>query len=279
MKVINLSNFICLVLLCFGTDAVLAKPSATGTITIDGVSWPVADAVATLDGEKLEIVFAQKAFDRSSWADDGLFGMFDLWDFVDNEARDAQSLTITIDDEDGSYAGHTVKTGSGGGGGFNNSYDDSVSLTTRDDKRIAGTLKLAGGSLGANVSFDLLIEKFGPLARGGTALPADGGAPGQALKATVDATHSGDIEKMLAISHPSKRKEIETAKAAGEIDRMLKMAQKITPTITKITGGGIDGDKAWVEFDGRRSDRPMKGTATLTRTGGKWYVKRLSSRK
>jgi len=278
MKVLNLSKVICLALLALGGNAVFAKSAATGTVTIDGVTWPVADAVATLDGEDLQIVFGQKTFDRSAWADDGKFGTFDLWEFVDNEARDAQSLTIDIDEEDGSYGGHNIKTSSGGGGGFDSSYDDSVTLTTRDEKRVAGTIKLVGADLGADVSFDLAIERFGPLARAGTPLPAGGGEPGVALKATVDATHSGDIEQMLAISHPSNRKEIEDAKAAGEVEQMLKMAQLFTPKITRITGGSIDGDKAWVEFDGDQDGHAMQGTATLTRTDGKWYVKGISSR-
>jgi len=278
MKSPKFSKVACLMLLALAGNVALAKSSATGTVTIDGVNWPVADAVATLDGEDLQLVFAQKKFDRSAWADDGKFGTFDLWDFVDNEARDAQSLTISIDKEDGSYGGHNVKTGSGGGGGFDSSYDDSVTLTTRDAERVAGTIKLAGGDLSADVSFDLKIEAFGPLARAGTPLPADGGEPGLALKATVDATHSGDIEQMLAVSHPSNRKEIEDAKASGEVAQMLKMAQAFTPKITKITGGSIDGDKAWVEFEGDQGGRTMKGTATLTRTDGRWYVKGMSSR-
>jgi len=279
MNLMQPSKVMCAVLLALGSHAVIAKPGATGTVTIGGVSWPVVDAVATLDGENLELVFAQKPFDRAVWADDGKLGTFDLWDFKDNEARDAQSLTIDLDDADGSYAGHSVKTGSGSGGGFDSAYDNSVTLTARDDTHVAGTLKMGGGDLGAEISFDLVIEKFGPLARGGTPLPADGGEPGKALKAAVDATHSGDIEQMLAISHPANRKEIEDAKAAGETAQMLKMAQAFTPKITQITGGSIDGDKAWVEFEGQQGGREMKGTATLTRTDGKWYLKGMSDRK
>jgi hypothetical protein len=267
-----------LTLALFASTCALAKTGATGSVNLDGVSWPVVDAIATLDGEKLEVVFAQKAFDRGSWIDDGKFGTFDLWNFKDDAARDAQSLTVTIDQKDGSYAGHNVKTATRSGGGFDNSYDNSVTLTARDDKHIAGTLKLGGGGISAEVSFDLVIEKFGPLALPGTPLPAGGGDAGAALKAMFDATHKGNIEQMLALSHPENRKEIEDAKAAGTTAQMLKMAQSFTPTLTKITGGKVDGDKAWVEFEGQQFDRAMKGTATMTRVDGKWYVKGVSAR-
>ena len=267
-----------LTLALFTSACALAKTGATGTVTLDGVSWPVVDAVATLDGEKLEIVFAQKPFDRATWADDGEFGTFDLWSFKNN-ARDAQSLSISIDQADGSYAGHNVKTAKGSAGGFNNSYDNSVTLTARDGKHVAGTLNLVGGGISAEVNFDLVIEKFGPLALPGTPLPAGGGDPGGALKATFDATHKGNIEQILSLSHPENRKEIEDAKDAGTTAQMLRMAQAFTPTVSKITGGSVDGDRAWVEFEGQQSGRVMKGTATLTRIDGKWYVKGISARK
>ena len=265
-------------LLAVSAGPAFAKSGASGTITIDGKSWPVADAVATLNGENLEVVFGQKTFDRASWAEDGEFGTFDLWEFKDNEARDAQSLTIDIDEEDGSYAGHSIKTGSGGGGGFNSDYDNSVSLSARDAQHVAGTIKLTGDDLAADVSFDLPIIKFGPLARAGTPLPAGGGDPGKALKAMIDATHAGKLDEMIALSHPERRRGIEEAKAAGEADEMLKMAQAFTPKISKITGGTVDGDTAWVEFDGQEDGSAVKGTATLTRAEGKWFVKGISTK-
>lgn len=57
-----------LTLALFASTCALAKTGATGTVNLDGVSWPVVDAVATLDGEKLEVVFAQTPFDRATWA-------------------------------------------------------------------------------------------------------------------------------------------------------------------------------------------------------------------
>lgn len=259
--------------------AALAKSGAAGSVTINGVSWPVADAVATLDGENLEIVFAQKVFDRDAWADDGNFRSFDLWDFKDNAAGDARSLSIDIDEADGSYSGHKVTSASGQIVGSASEYENSVKLTARDEKHVAGTIKLVGGAIGAQVSFDLEIKKFGPLATPGTPLPAGGGGPGAAFKALVDATHAGNIEQMLATCPPKNCKKIEDAKAAGKTDAMLKMFQDSTPKVTKITGGSVNGDNAWVEFEGQQGGRAMKAMVTMNRIDAKWYLKGMYPRK
>lgn len=265
-------------LLALGATPVLAKPGANGTVTLDGSRWPVADAVATLEGDELKLVFASKEFDRVAWAEDGEFGTFDLWDYKDNENREAQSLSITVDKESGGYSGHGTMSGSGGGGGYSSDYEDSLKLSARDDKHVAGTLKLTGDDIVAEVTFDLPIQKFGPLARPGTALPSDGGEPGKALKAVVDATHAGDLDKMIALSLPEKREQLEQAKASGEAAKMLEMAKLFTPKISKVTGGTVDGDKAWVDFEGQEDGATVKGTAELGRSGGKWYVGSINTR-
>lgn len=278
MQVTLLSRALLAALLSTGISLAWAKSGASGTVTIEGTSWPVADAAATLEGDKMEIVFAQKPFDRDAWADDGEFGFFDLMEFKDNAARDAQSLTITLDKDDGSYAGHNVKTATGGGGGFDSAHDLSVKLTARDDKHVAGTLKMTDDPA-AEISFDLPFIKYGPMARVGTPLPSDGGEPGKALLAVINATHAGNFDQMLALTHPDRRERMQNAKTSGETAKMLEMQQKFTPKISKITGGGINGDKAWIEFEGADGGGAMKGSATLNRVDGQWYVKGLKAKR
>jgi hypothetical protein len=98
------------------------------------------------------------------------------------------------------------------------------------------------------------------------------------LRAVVDATLAGNVDKMTELSHPERRAGIEEAKKAGEIDQMLTMAKLFTPKIKKITGGTMDGDKAWVEFIGDESGSEVKGTGTLTRLNGKWYLEGIQTR-
>ena len=94
----------------------------------------------------------------------------------------------------------------------------------------------------------------------------------------VDATLAGDVDKMTALSHPERRAGIEEAKKAGEIDQMLQMAKLFTPKIKEITGGTVDGDKAWVEFLGDEGGSEVKGTGTLVRMNGKWYLEGIQTR-
>lgn len=257
--------------------AALAKDGATGTVTIDGTAWPVADAAAVMDGDDLEIVFSQHRWDRAAWADDGEFGTFDLMEY--EGGVDGQSLTVDIDEEDGGYGGHTTRFSMGStSGGYSSDYESSVTLTTRTPERVAGTVKMAGDGLAADVSFDLPVTRKGPLKRAGTPLPNDGGEPGKALRAVVDATHAGDVEKMTALSNPERRAGIEEARKAGQLEEMLTMAKLFTPRIKQITGGTVDGDKAWVEFTGEEEGGETKGTATLTRVNGRWYLDGIQTR-
>lgn len=263
-------------LVCSAAGA-FARDGATGTVSIDGQSWAVADAIATMEGEDLQIVFAQHKWDRAAWADDGEFGTFDLMEYEGD--ADGQSLSVDIDEEKGTYGGHNIRYSMGSSsGGYSSDYEPSVVLTSRTAERVAGTVKMQGGDLVTDVSFDLPIQKTGPLARAGTPLPADGGEPGKVLRAVVDATLAGDVDKMTALSHPERRAGIEEAKKAGQIEEMLTMAKLFTPRIKRITGGTVDGDKAWVEFVGDEGGSEVKGTGTLVRVNGGWYLEGIQTR-
>lgn len=255
----------------------LARAGASGTVTIDGKTWPVADAVAVSDQGDVEIWFTELKFDRMKWAEDGEFGVFDPYKFVD----DGSGTSVTVDvDDDGSYGGHSVRYGSSSSSStMSSDHEGTLTLTANDGKRIAGRWKLDDGSgLVVDVGFDLPITATGPMARPGTPLAADGGEPGKALRAMVDATHAGQLDTMIALSDPERRKGIEEAKAAGQAAEMLQMAQLFTPKIGKITGGTLLDDQAWVDFEGSEGSGPVKGTAELSRKDGKWYVKSINTR-
>lgn len=255
-----------------------ARPGASGTVTADGETWRVADAVAVSDDGDVEIWFSRLAFDRVAWAEDGEFGTFDTYEFVDD--ADGPALRIDVDEEDDRYGGHTFRSSSSSSsGGYSSDLESSLTITARDDEHVAGSVKFDDGAgLAADIVFDLPITKTGPLARPGTPLPADGGAPGKALRATIEATHAGDLDKLIALSAPEKRQAIEQAKAAGEAQQMIEMAQVFTPKLTKITGGTTEGDQAWVDFEGEDSGSAVKGTAELMRVGGRWFVKGINTR-
>jgi hypothetical protein len=264
--------------LALATAPVHAKAGASGTVTADGATWKVADAVAVSDDGDVEIWFSKLEFDRAAWADDGKFESFDTYDF--KGGGDGPALRIDIDEEDNSYGGHTYRaSSSSSSGGFSSDLETGVTITARDDAHVTGTVKFDDGAgLAADISFDLPITATGPLARAGTPLPAGGGEPGKALRAMVEATHAGNLDTMIALSHPERRKGIEQAKAAGEAAEMLKMAQLFTPKITRITGGNTDGDQAWVDFEGTEEGAAVTGSAELSRADGKWYIKSINTK-
>lgn len=269
-------------LLCAAAIAVAALPAfaangASGTITINGETWPVADAVAIEDGDDLEIVFSQLPFDRGQWADDGQFDSFDLYTFVDD--ADGASLKIDVDEDSGRYGGHRIQfSSSSSSGGYSSDYEDSLTLDARSADRVAGSVALQGEELAAAITFDLAITRTGPLARSGTPLPAGGGDPGKALVAMIDATHAGNLDRMIELSEPERRAGIEEARAAGEAGQMLQMARLFTPKIERITGGTVDGDRAWVEFVGSEDGASVNGTGELTRIDGHWYIRSINTR-
>ena len=271
-------SLVAALLVALALPCVHAKSGASGTVTADGTTWKVADAVAVSEDGDVEIWFSKLEFDRAAWADDGKFESFDTYEFKGDE--DGPALRIDVDEEDNSYGGHTYRSSSSSSsGGFSSDLESGVTITARDDEHVAGKVKFDDGAgLAADITFDLPITATGPLARAGTPLPADGGEPGKALRAMVDATHAGNLDSMIALSHPERRQGIEQAKAAGEAAEMLKMAQIFTPKISRITGGSTDGDQAWVDFEGTEDGGTVKGTAELTRAEGKWYIKSINTK-
>ena len=274
MRRIALSSTLVLVL--SPVSLALAKDGAAGTVTFSGEAWPVADAVAIQDGDEIELHFAKVAWDRAEWARDGKFESFDLHSFKDD--ADSPSLTMDLNAE-GAYSGHTFRFGpSSTSGGYDSTFESAISISARSAERIAGTVRFPDtDGYSADVSFDLPIIKEGPLARPGKPLPADGGEPGKRLKATIDATHAGDIDAMTALSNPERRAGIEEAKAAGEIDQMLAMAKLFTPTLTRITGGNVDGDRAVVDFIGNDGTGEVKGMADMVLIDGVWYLEQINT--
>ena len=59
---------------------------------------------------------------------------------------------------------------------------------------------------------------------------------------------------------------------------IVMAAQAFTPSKATITGGSIDGDKAWLDFDGVQGGEAMKGLAIVERKDGAWYVRNIETR-
>ncbi|MEO7917806.1 MAG: hypothetical protein ABIR16_09195, partial [Dokdonella sp.] len=129
----------------------------------------------------------------------------------------------------------------------------------------------------ADIEFDVPIVS-GPMPRPGKPLPSDGGEPGKVFNAQIAAIAKGDFDALVKLSPPEYRESImaDAKKDGGKMEMMA--AQAFTPSKATITGGSIDGDKAWLNFDGTQGGEAMKGLAIVERKDGAWYVRNVETR-
>lgn len=249
-----------------------AAPPASGTVTIDGERWTVADAAAYPEGDATTVVFSNAVFDRREFAKDGKLDSFDL---MRHAGGGTQNFSITIG-EDGSFKGYGKQTGNGGGGGYNSTIADGFALESRSGGRVKGRIAFEDEDLAADVAFDLPVEST--LARAGTPLPAGGGAIGTAALAHFEAMASADAKRILAMVPPDRRAEQEAMMADPESAEMIGFLAAMTPRKAVVTGGTQDGDRATLDFTGEDADGgKLKGTVEGTRIEGRWYFNGVST--
>ena len=262
------SNLLALVVAAIAATPALAAEGGSGTVSLDGQRWEVADVMAWRDGDDIEVVFASQPFDRKAMAKDG---RIDTFDFM---GLDGPTLTVNID-ADGPTMCYDFSTDSGGGSSCNSDYQSAVTPTRNADGRIAGKVDWADDDSAIKVDFDLAITT--EVERAGTPLPADGGEPGKAVLAHFAAVASGDLAKIKAVSHPE-RVAMMDATDEAEAREMVGFLQAMTPTGVSVTGVVVDGDTAMVDFAGKRDGADISGTAEVVRVDGRWYVTGTNTR-
>jgi hypothetical protein len=112
----------------------------------------------------------------------------------------------------------------------------------------------------------------------GQPLPADGGEPGKVFLALHRAVQAGDFDAIVAVLPPDKAGGFRALHATPDYAQELAAIQAMTARNVTITGGRIDGDEAWIEFDGEEADVQRSGTAEMVRVEGTWYVRTESTR-
>lgn len=135
----------------------------------------------------------------------------------------------------------------------------------------------------------LTLALFAPPATLGAALPADGGDPGKAYRACLDAIAKKDKTGIISLCFPQGDSWLEKTNLdyftpetfALEI-RQLRREFRLVDVV--ISGGQIEGDKADLQVTGQMtaprleptgeiieaSREPVKGTVSLVRTSGGW---------
>jgi hypothetical protein len=242
-----------------------AADGASGSFRIVGLDFTVAYALAWRDGDDLKLTFSDAPFDRAAFAEDGTL---DAFDFL---RHDGVTIEVGVDAEDGSASGMSTRIG--GSSSYSSGAGEQLVLARNDGERIAGHFSVADVT---TIAFDLPVLG-NAIARPGTALPADGGEPGQALLAQFAAIHAGDMDALIAMAPAEQAQELRAAVAEGEAEQVLTMARMFTPTQVRVTGGSQDGDRAWIDFTGSESGGTVTGTGVMRRSDGRWRVESTST--
>lgn len=260
------SRLILAVFLCQAPAALADQGTASGRFQAAGELRSVVDGMAVRDGRNILVVVSDQGFDRVAFGADG---KYDLWDFLDHPGN---SLQLKLDAEAGFLWSWSTLSG---GSSVSGSGGDGLSLEQAGADRIKGRWQDEAGHA---VQFDLPVLAQ-DVPRSGQPLPADGGEPGAAFRAMLQAIHAGDIEGMIAHSAREQAEELRAAVASGEAAQVMEMAKAFTPAADglAIQGGTVDGERAWVEFSGRDATGPIRGTALMLRIDGKWRMDAINS--
>ena len=109
----------------------------------------------------------------------------------------------------------------------------------------------------------------------GDPLPPDGGDPGRAYLAWVDAVHSGDPERLKPLVSPDMAEMLDT-KDKAELAEELELMKSMTPTELKILSGSSDGKTAILEVEGKMDGEKLRGEITLVKDGELWMTTETS---
>lgn len=254
-----------LALLCTPQSGFAADPSFGGEFKIEDATHKIVDAIAFPNRDDIVVVLSDHPLDRVKLGEDGTIDSMDFFDAPDG------LLKLDIDPLAGEL--EMLRLSSEGRYKMMFASAASLELSHNDAERIAGRVKFTNGP---EAFFDLPITR--KIERPGTPLPADGGAPGLALLAYVQAIHSGDFDAMVAHAPAAKAERYRKAQAAGETEKLLNLARKFTPKEIAITGGRQDGTQAWVEFSGKLEGQAKAGTGTMKLDNGRWVLEKIKTR-
>lgn len=264
--------------LAAATAARAAAPgTASGTITVNGKSVALAHAAAAnhknpFDAKKTDVVLllTNVAVDPAVMADD--FGRMKLagkGNFSGVEVEiDAEGQVISgtlYSPEFKKFNGSISATGM-------HEFQGKVTSSSIEGKLfIPKDDSFAGYTYKYDATFNApLTAPAAPVVKAlkGTALPADGGAPGKAYRDYLAALKAGDLAKLaksVDAQHAAQMK-------SPDFKEMLKMIQAMEPTNIRITRGAVDGSKATLEVAGKDGDQTSTGTIDLVMEGGAWKL-------
>ena len=238
-----------------------ARADARGVVMKPlGHAYPVREALAWRDGERIRVVLSAQPFDWIGFAADG---RLDAKDLVRHriETGDLGTIELVLDANGyfREWDHDETEDGVNPVGGWK--------LAALDDAHVAGTFRYAT----TDVAFDLPI-RGAAIAESGTALAA-GSEPVRALEAYFAAQRRRDVKGTMALAMAPE----EIAGVDAEQEARFAAALEPTPlTVERIefVSGRGTGSVATVEYKAYAmipNDRPRR--ASLARIDGRWIVR------
>lgn len=274
--------------------AVVCAAAGSEVAAADPLRQGTASGFFSVDGKKVTLKYAYAMLQESMSSPDGLDVAVLLTSApLGEEALKARTLDDAIDTRIPSlfYAldagGKTVREAlvhparKGGGDTFTGLTLGAVTLK-REPDRVQGTVGLS--STGENsqsffhFAFAVKAEFKAPLSASGepprlTAanadpLPKDGGAPGKAYLALVDAARKGDLKALQPLVDP------ELLEGSAEEKKFtLAMLKEPISKAVKIDKGFVKGENATLYVVGTGADGVSYGTIRMQATGSAWILK------
>ena len=255
-----------------------ADTMVEGSVSLEHGNWAAVDAIAYPDGEELDVVFSDMAFDREAIAEDGVANSFDVLRHSGNTLTinvGVDGPTMCVDvmsrSEDTMYSGSSCRS----------EFSNAIEIESLNDDRIAGGMNW-GPSDGEHIHLQFDVEILGGASGGmvgepGDPLPGDGGEPGKAVLLHFQLLAAGDWEGLKARAHPEGRAMMEESEATGEHVEMLEMLRAFAPQNVRITGGTVSGDTARVNYEADENGASVSGIATVIRFEDQWYDRSSST--
>lgn len=235
-----------------------AETPASGKVE----EWTVVDAISWRDDSGTHIVVSDTPYDRAEIASDREMNSTDVLHHL------GQTLELRVD-EKGTLAGINISVPGGITSLSNDDMNEGMNLSRNDGDSVAGSFRYETIA----VQFDVPVVS-GEMPLPGKPLPVGGGEPEEMFTEMIAAIAKGDFDALVKASPPERRASL-LAKAKAKADggkSKVQEAQQFLPSKVTITGGNIDGDKAWLDFDGVLGGEAIKRVAEVERADGAWYV-------
>jgi hypothetical protein len=246
-----------------------AAPAA-GTFTSKDVAFDVAGAVAfngpsSLDKAEPAILVVVS---NTGLNGDALADFVDRKLAVEKLIKDDKTAVVYLEfTPQGRYRGLSYYFGSGNGCGFCTS--EVTSTVKLSNGRLAGKLK--GTEKGR--PFDLTLDVAVLADAHGSALPADGGAPGKAYLAYHAALVKHDAKALKPTLSPGRIEVWDRANTKGDLSGYVSyLAEDHPMKSVKVVKGWATADKASLVIEGVGEAGNLAGEVLLVNTKGAWGV-------